>query len=287
MREVAIVIDSSTDLDPAWAAGQGLTICPVGLIVDDVTYFDHEDVDREQLYQRILDGAKVSTTGVPPAKFYAAFQRLVEEARSIIVLTIPPRLSVTIDSALTAREMILEERPEADIAVIDVKTAAWGEAAMALACAEALRAGRGKEEILRLVEALIPETHTWFTTAQAEMTLRGGRLQPADEEEARALKEAHPILAITEAAFQPLAILPSREEAKAKLLSLMEEKVAGRPIYAVVAHARAPQEGEELRREIARRFPCRELVTVEMSPPVTLHMGFGALGVGFCPAPKL
>ena len=52
-------------------------------------------------------------------------------------------------------------------------------------------------------------------------------------------------------------------------------------MHAAIAHADVQDEAEELRRIVAERFHCAELLLTEFTPVVGAHTGPGLLGVAF------
>jgi fatty acid-binding protein DegV len=52
-------------------------------------------------------------------------------------------------------------------------------------------------------------------------------------------------------------------------------------MHAAIAHADVEEEAEVLRRTVAERFDCAELLVTEFTPVVGAHTGPGLVGVAF------
>jgi DegV family protein with EDD domain len=173
--------------------------------------------------------------------------------------------------------------PEADITVVDSHTATTPQALMVIAAARAAQGGKGKEEILSLVESLIPKVNMFFTPDTIEYLDKGGRLT-ATEQVVGSLKGFRPIIRVKDDRIMPVDRAETRETSIARVLELMEEDVGpGAKVVAGVVHAVVPEEAATLRETVETRFKCREIHTFVLGPTAGTHFGPGTIGVGFYP----
>jgi DegV family protein with EDD domain len=284
MQEVAIVTDSATDITADMARELGILIAPVHVIIDDVDYRDRVDMPPEEFYARLPTLPAIPTTsGANVQDFLECYQRGLEMAESIVCITIPSTLSVCLTSARSARELLLMDVPEADVTVVDSHTATTPQALMLIAAARLAQEGKGKEEILSLVEGLIPKVDMFFTPDTIEYLDKGGRLT-ATEQVVGSLQGFRPIIRVKDDRIMPVDRAETREASIARILELMEEQVgAGAEVMAGVVHAMVPEEAAALRETVETRFTCREMHTFVLGPTAGTHFGPGTIGVGFHP----
>ena len=284
MQEVAIVTDSATDITGDLAEELGILVAPVHVIIDDNDYRDRIDMPPEEFYALLPTLPTIPTTsGANVADFLECYNQGLEMARSIICVTIPTTLSVSLTSARSARELLLLDVPEADVTVVDSRTATTPQALMVIAAAKAAQEGKGKDEILALVESLIPKVDMFFTPDTIEYLDKGGRLT-ATEQVVGSLKGFRPIIRVKDDRIMPMDRAETRETSIARVLELMEEEVGpGAEVVAGIVHAMVLEEAAALSEAVQARFKCREVYTFLLGPTAGTHFGPGTIGVGFYP----
>ena len=284
MQEVVIIADTVTDITADMAQELGVLLSPVHVIIDDVDYRDRFDISPEEFYALLPTLPTIPTTsGSNVADFLECYQRGLEMAKSLICLVVPANLSVTYTSAMSARELVLMEVPDADITVVDLHTVSTPEGLIVMAAARATQEGKGKEEILALVEDLIPKAGMYFTSDTIEYLDKGGRLT-ATEQLLGSLQGFKPIIRAGDDRLMPVDKAETREASIARVLELMEEEVGpGAEVVAGVVHAMVPEEASALREVVEARFKCREMHTFVLGPIAGTHFGPGTIGVGFYP----
>ena len=280
MQNVAIVVDSVADIPQKLAEELGIFLAPVHVIIKGKDYRDKIDISSAEFYRLLPSLNPLPTTsGVSVQDFLEAYEKALGRAERIVCLSLAEELSTSLNSARIARGMM----PDADITVIDTRTTVAGEALIAIAAAKAAREGKSKEEIISLVEGLIPKVDTLLTADTLEYLHRGGRLTATQALIGRFLG-FRPILRVREGKIMPIDRARSRRTSIERMLGIMEERVGGSEICAAIMHALALEETEALKEEVSRRFNCREIYVLDdLSPTAGAHLGPGALGVGYYP----
>jgi len=283
MQNIAIVTDTTTDIPQALAEELGIFLAPVHVIINGKDYRDKIDISSAEFYRLLPSLNPLPTTsGVNAGDFLEAFEKALEKADSIICLSIAEQLSVTLSSARAAKEAL----PDADITIIDTQAAVASEALIAIAAAKAAKEGKSKEEVISLIEELIPRVDTLFTTDTLEYLRRGGRLTATQALIGKFLG-FRPILRLREGKIVPVDKARSRRASIERLLEIIDSEVKGREICAAIMHALVPEETEALREEVLRRFNCREVYVLDdLGPTAGTHFGPGTLGVGYYPVPE-
>jgi DegV family protein with EDD domain len=279
-QRVAIVTDSAHDLTPELVAELGVIVAPLRLIIRGEVYRDKIDVSPQDFYEQLPElNPLPTTTGVGPEDFRRAYEEGLEKAESVICLVLAEELSVTYAAACNARDLL----PDGDVTVIDTRTIIAGQALIVLAAARAAKAGASKEEVIELIEDLIPRVDVLLTVDDLTYLHRGGRLNAPQYYLARIL-QFKPILRVN---HQITAIDRQRSRRKAidRMLDLVEERVGrDQPIKVALSHALIPEETEAVRQRIEARFNCREMVVLDdMGPVCGAHGGPGSLAVGYYP----
>jgi len=165
--------------------------------------------------------------------------------------------------------------------VIDCQTLSMGQGLIVIAAARAAASGKDAQQIVQLVEGLIPKTKVLFTVETLEYLRKGGRIGGATALLGTALK-IKPVLHIADGQVEPLEKPRTRKRAVGRLLDLMAESVGSADsVHAAVLHCYASEDAAQLAGQMAVRFNCVELLTAEAGPTIGAHGGPGTLGVTF------
>jgi len=195
--------------------------------------------------------------------------------RPVLAILVSQKLSGTIQSAQSAKDMF----PGARIEIVNSESTAMAMGFQVLAAARAAEAGKSFDEVLAVAKDARNHTGVVLVVDTLEFLHRGGRIGGA----ARLLGTAlnlKPILELQDGVIEAVERVRTRSKAQARLLSLLEERINGRPnLRLAVLHAAAEQEARQLLDEAAKRLNPMETVFSEVSPVVGAHVGPGTLGL--------
>ena len=116
------ICDSSCDLPPELARENNIRVVPFYVSFDDKTYLKEvEEVGVREFYQRMVDNPGVYPKSSLPGiqDYYDAFEPYVKEGIPVFCICITTKFSGSMQSALSARGLILEKYPRAQIRVMD------------------------------------------------------------------------------------------------------------------------------------------------------------------------
>ena len=117
-----IVSDGSCDLPVELAKEKNIAVVPFYVSFDDTNYLkENVEIGIRDFYQQMVERKGVyPKSSMPSAQDYAeVFQPYVQAGIPVICICITTKFSGSMQSALNAREMMLETNPEAQITVID------------------------------------------------------------------------------------------------------------------------------------------------------------------------
>lgn len=174
-----IISDGSCDLPPELAEEKNVTIVPFYVSFDDEHYQrEIVDIGIRDFYQQMVDNPKVYPKSSMPSvqDFADAFLPFAEAGTPVICICITTKFSGSLQSAMNAKEMVLEEHPNAQIAVIDstVDTVLQG-----LYVLEAVRLrdnGVNFEDSVKRLEEIKSTGRIFFTVGDIEYLKHGGRI---------------------------------------------------------------------------------------------------------------
>ncbi len=180
--KVAIVTDSSSGLSIAQEKEMGIHVLRMPLTIDDETYIEAKEIDRETVIEKLRGGSTILTSQPNIQEAVDCFNSLLKEHDSVIYLPISKHLSGSYDTA-----NLIKQEVDGDLVVVDTEFVSWPLAQMALDAKALCEKGHHPEEVKDILEnkaymyaALIPEDINHLKN--------GGRIKPAAAAVANLLK---------------------------------------------------------------------------------------------------
>jgi DegV family protein with EDD domain len=281
-QRVAVVTDSTSDLEASDARARGIDVVPLFVNFGDTRFRDQLDLSREEFYRKLASLKVLPTTSQPtPAMFEDAFRPHVEAGRPIVCLTIMASVSGTINAANTAAQAF----PGAEIHVIDSGSAAGGLALLAQHAAELARAGADVTAVLAAVDRDRAVLRGWASLPDLSHAVRTGRVSRA-QAFVGSLVKIVPVLRVEAGKIEPHARVRTFARAVDSMIDAVAERANsadGARISVIHSHA-----AEEAARVVAT---LREKITtspfsmqvLEAGPVIGTHAGQGAIGIFVIP----
>jgi DegV family protein with EDD domain len=275
-KKVAVVTDSTATVPQNLVHKLNIRVVPTLLVFGHQTFRDGLDITATEVYQRLRAGAQIPTSAAPSVgDFLRVYAAAGQESSGIISIHMSPNLSSTYSVALTASGLV----DGVPIRVLDCQTAAMGQGFVVLEAARAAAQGATLEQVLRRAEDVASRTRLLFTLDTFEYLQRGGRIGLAAAL-AGTLLQIKPVLYL-DGQVDVLAKTRTRPKAIQLILQKIDDHLVGRTAHVAILHADAPQEAESLRKMVAERFECAELLVTEFTPVMGAHTGPGLLGVAY------
>lgn len=282
--EVAIVTDSTSDLDPADARERGIAVVPLFVNFGESSYRDQIDLSRDEFYRKLASLKVLPTTAQPtPASFEEAFRPPVEAGRAVVCITIMGSLSGTVNAAATAAKAF----PGAEIHVVDSGTVAGGLALQAQHASDLARAGADAASIVAALKRDYATCRGFATLPDLSHAVRTGRVSRAQAFLGSALKIV-PVLRIDSGAVSEQA----RVRTFARAIDTMVEAAAGEANKAdgariCVMHAHARESAQRVSSGLRAKLATVPTIfeELEAGPVLGTHAGQGAVGVFVIPGP--
>ena len=112
-----ILTDSTADLDEKWAQENKVELVGLTITLDDIAYetVGPNRLTSGHLLERMQEGSQPTTSQVNVGQFEEVFRRHAKNGDALLYIAFSSVLSGTYQSAVMARDMILDEYPEAVI----------------------------------------------------------------------------------------------------------------------------------------------------------------------------
>ena len=290
-EQFQIISDGSCDLPPELTAKKQIRVIPFYVSFDGTNYRKElEEIGIREFYQEMMNRKGVyPRSSLPSVQDYMdAFLPYAKAGIPMLVLCISTKLSGSMQSALSARELILEDYPDAKIRVIDTTLCTVLQGLLVLEAAAMQERGAGFEETAERIEAIKSTGRIFFTVGNLEYLQAGGRIGRVAGI-AGSLLGIRPVITMKEGEIFPSGISRSRRKTLEKTIDLLRDclQACGGAVkkYSLAAgFGYDREEAEEYRRLVVERLEglisLEELPLYQIGTTIGVHTGPYPLGLG-------
>lgn len=174
---VQIISDSASDILQAEAEASNIIILPLKVNFGGTEYLDGKTLGQKEFYEKLIETDVLPTTSqVAPAEYEEAYRKALEDGKEVLCITLSSKLSGCYQSAMIAREDVLEDLPDAKIFVIDSENACLGQKVLVELAIRLREEGLSCEEIAKKVEEMKKRVRLVALIDTLEYLIKGGRL---------------------------------------------------------------------------------------------------------------
>lgn len=290
-EQFQIISDGSCDLPLELTAKKQIRVIPFYVSFDGTNYRKElEEIGIREFYQEMVNRKGVyPRSSLPSVQDYMdAFLPYAKAGIPMLVLCISTKLSGSMQSALSARELILEDYPDAKIRVIDTTLCTVLQGLLVLEAAAMQERGAGFEETAERIEAIKSTGRIFFTVGNLEYLQAGGRIGRVAGI-AGSLLGIRPVITMKEGEIFPSGISRSRRKTLEKTVELLRDclQACGGAVkkYSLAAgFGYDREEAEEYRRLVVERLEglisLEELPLYQIGATIGVHTGPYPLGLG-------
>jgi DegV family protein with EDD domain len=274
LSRVAIFTDSASDMDPAQADAEGITIIPLLVTFGDETFKAGTELSTEAFWERMVapDAPFPKTAASSPGEFKDAYEAaFAAGAEAIVSIHVAGTLSGTIKSARIARDML----PDREIHVVDSQGASMAQGILARMAVELAAGGRPAAEIAEILESRTSDMRIYLTLETLEYLKKGGRISGA-QAAIGTLLSVKPIIRVQDGAVETIDKVRTRSKARERMIELITE----RPIERLAMLHTISPDVEAFRDEVASRagLDAKDVTIDLVGASVGPHLGPGCVG---------
>ena len=287
-----IISDGSCDLPQELAEEKNITVVPFYVSFDDEHYYkENVEIGIRDFYQQMVDKKGVyPKSSMPSTQDYIdVFMPYAEQGMPVICICITTKFSGSMQSAVNARNAVLEEYPEARITVIDSCVNTVLQGLFVLEAAALRDSGMGCEEAAARLEEIKGSGRIFFTVGDMEYLKHGGRIGKVASV-AGSVLGIRPVITLREGEIFPSGIGRGRRRTTDKALELLIEylKESGKGVdrfSITIGFGYDYEEAVDFRAHVleilqARGFSIEDIPIYQIGATISVHTGPYPLGFG-------
>ncbi len=285
MPRIAVLTDSSSDLDEAQAAAFGIHLLLLSVKFGGREWLDHASsaahaLDNETVFKQIRTGAEVPTLLLPSLEAYLGrIDSLLETHEHVLILHTGPLLGRMYRFALQATAHLADR-----VTVFGGGTTSGGLALQAVRAAELVREGHDVPEIVRLLREFQAQHCTQVCLTTLEY-LRRGHLISGLTELFGTMQNMKPIFGVVGGRLSPVANLRGGKAALAQMVQDMQSYAARYPAARMVLMHNGESEALAVLRDEGQRLGLTEVADLEIGAVMSSFVGPEAYA--FCLEPEV
>ena len=274
--EYVIVMDSCGECTAKMKEDERVISAPLTLQVDDHIIIDDDTFDQADFLRKVAESPNCPKSACPsPDHYKEAFEKAEKRAYGV---TLTAELSGSYNSAMLARDLVLEERPELQIHIFNSRSASVGETLITEKIQECEEKGMEFSEVVETVENYINTQNTYFVLENLETLRKNGRLSNLKAFVASALK-IKPVMGAT-----PEGTIIQLDQARGinKVLVKMfiyiveaaedpEQKILG------ITHCNCPERAEAVKNAILEKISVKDVILLDTAGVSSMYANDGGV----------
>ena len=254
---VKIYTDAGSNLFKEILAKRGVEIIvlPMTLTVNDKEYHCYsDDIDvasmSKDFYMEMRNGSHPKTSLPSPGLFEELAKKDVANGDRVLFVTLSSGISGTFQSASLIASQINEAEGKEAVAVLDSKTAGFGEGMIALKAASLSKEGLNLSEIKEQTEEYVKKVRSEFTVDSIKYLANSGRVSALTAKIADVLMIKPLLYGSDEGKIVVTAKVPGRKNALKHLVSQLLEHISDKNSLVYIAHCDAEMEAKNVEKEL-------------------------------------
>lgn len=275
MTEIRLITDSSAN--ELTNCQSNLLVVPLTISFDGKDYLDNADLNLPKFLTAMDKNKQSGHTACPSIEEWLAALKGTQKA---IIVTMTSALSGTYESALQAKKIYLEKNPQAQILIVDSRSAG-PEIGLILTGIKKILASHPRfVDLDQMIAQYRLKTHLLFMLQSLHNLALNGRVSPAVAKLAGLLKINLVGTASKEGKLEPLAKTRGEKRALTEIVKRMRERnYQGGEV--IIDHCENLKAAEILKAKILALFPDAQIIIRSTRGLCSFYVEKGGLMVGF------
>lgn len=275
MSKIALITDSTSDLNKEQIEKYNIKMLPLRVIYKDREYMDRVNITPSEVYDNLVN--EIPTTSLPSmSEVNNLFSKLVDEGYThAIAICISSGISGTYNMVNIASK----DYPSITTHVFDSKSLTMGEGATVIECGKLIDSGKSFEEIVELLPSIQSRSKVYYVVETLTYLTKGGRIGKVAGTVGELLK-LKPIISVDkDGTYYTYSKVRGRNKSIAKLVEIAHDALMKDRSKIWVMHGGTLEDGKALYETISKLPNISEINFGDISPVLGVHTGPGLLGI--------
>ena len=273
-----IIGDSCTDITEEMKKEGMVSLVPLTLSIEGEEFVDDATFNQQEFITKMKASPECPKSACPsPERYMQEF----EGQEECYVITLSSRLSGSYNSAMVAKELYLEEHPDAKIEIVDSRSASCGQALLAMKIKEFKEKGLDFKAVKDKITEFRDTMETRFVLESLENLRKNGRLSKMTYTICNVLS-IRPVMRADDGEIVKVDQVRGHNKALIRMVEhIAEDAKSALKETVVIAHCNNRERAELVKQEILKRVPFKNSHIVEMAGVATLYANDGGIIVSY------
>ncbi len=279
--KIAVVTDSNSGITQEEAKRLGVFVLPMPFMINDETFFEDITLTQKEFYERLAEGADISTSQPSPESVLKMWDDLLKDYDEIIHIPMSSGLSSSCQTA-----MMLSQDYDGRVQVVNNQRISVTQRQSVLDALKLLEEGKDAAHIKNILEEDKLNASIYIMVDTLTYLKKGGRITPAVAALGTLLR-IKPVLQIQGEKLDTFAKARTVNQAKQIMLNALANDIktrfggleGGPHVRLQVAHTQNEEAAKALVEELKSLYPGYDVHSDPLSLSVACHIGPGSLAV--------
>ena len=158
MKKTAVVTDSNSGITQAEGKELGIAVLPMPFFINGELFYEDISLTQEQFYDRLAQGADISTSQPSPGEVMDLWNKVLEEYEELVYIPMSSGLSQSCETA-----MMLAKDFDGKVEVVNNQRISVTQRQSVLDAMELVNRGKSAAEIKKILEDMKLESSIYIT----------------------------------------------------------------------------------------------------------------------------
>ena len=274
MADIKIITDAGADLTLEQQKEFDIAVLPLRIFADGKEYLAGVDTFSDEFYALLENLKEFPKTSQPTTgEIYDLLKEYVDQGKEVLFITLSSKASGLNNNANLAKNMLLEENPDAVIDIYDSYGYSFSYGRAVIEAAKLAKAGKSMEEIKKAVAELMDSYTVYFIPSTLEYLEKGGRINKASLVFGNML-DIVPVLSLVDGMVSAVGKVRGRKKIAKKMFDYAIERHPNQDNTTFyIPNGKLDEQVAELTRMLKEKFPNSEVIEYKVGPLIASHIG--------------
>ncbi len=274
MADIKIITDAGADLTLEQQKEFDVDVLPLRIYADGKEYLAGVNLFSDEFYALLENIKEFPKTSQPTTgEIYDLLKKYVDEGKEILFITLSSKASGLNNNANLAKNMILEENPDAVVDIFDSYGYSYSYGMAVMEAAKLAKEGKSIEEIKTAIIELMDSYTVYFIPNSLEYLEKGGRINKASLVFGNML-DIVPVLSLVDGMVSAVGKVRGRKKIAKKMFDYAIERHPNQDDTTFyIPNGKLDAEVAELTERLKEKFPNCEVIEYKVGPLIASHIG--------------